>query len=80
MIDQVIHFFEIADKIIVIGTSLGVYPAAGLINYTSHGVDKYYIDPMGVSNMDRKDFTVIPKKAMDGMSELMNLLNVKKIR
>ena len=80
MIDQVIHFFEIADKIIVIGTSLAVYPAAGLINYTSPGVDKYYIDPMGASNMDRKDFTVIPKKAMDGMSELMNLLNVKKIR
>ncbi len=48
MIDQVIHFFEIADKIIVIGTSLGVYPAAGLINYTSPGIEKYYIDPMGV--------------------------------
>ena len=78
MIDQVIHFFEIADKIIVIGTSLAVYPAAGLINYTSPGVDKYYIDPMGASNMDRKDFTVIPKKAMDGMSELMKLLNVNK--
>ena len=78
MIDQVIHFFEIADKIVVIGTSLAVYPAAGLINYTSPGVDKYYIDPMGASNMDRKDFTVIPKKAMDGMSELMKLLNVNK--
>ena len=78
MIDQVIHFFEMADKIIVIGTSLAVYPAAGLINYASPGVDKYYIDPMGASNMDRKDFTVIPKKAMDGMSELMRLLNVNK--
>ena len=78
MIDQVIHFFEMADKIIVIGTSLAVYPAAGLINYASPGVEKYYIDPMGASNMDRKDFTVIPKKAMDGMSELMRLLNVNK--
>ena len=78
MINQVIHFFEMADKIIVIGTSLAVYPAAGLINYASPGVEKYYIDPMGASNMDRKDFTVIPKKAMDGMSELMKLLNVNK--
>lgn len=78
MIDHVIHFFEKADMVLVIGTSLAVYPAAGLINYTSHGVDKYYIDPMGASNMDRKDFTVIPKKAMDGMSELMKLLNVNK--
>lgn len=77
MIDQVIHFFEIADKIIVIGTSLGVYPAAGLINYTSPGIEKYYIDPMGVSNMDRDDFTVIAKKAVDGLSELVKLLNEK---
>lgn len=77
MIDRVIHFFEIADKIIVIGTSLGVYPAAGLINYASPGIEKYYIDPMGVSNMDRDDFTVIAKKAVDGLSELVKLLNEK---
>ena len=77
MIDQVIHFFEIADKIIVIGTSLGVYPAAGLINYASPGIEKYYIDPMGVSNMGRDDFTVIAKKAVDGLSELVKLLNEK---
>ena len=77
MIDQVIHFFEIADKIIVIGTSLAVYPAAGLINYASPGIEKYYIDPKGVSNMDRDDFTVIAKKAVDGLSELVKLLNEK---
>ena len=77
MIDQVIHFFEIADKIIVIGTSLGVYPAAGLINYASPGVEKYYIDPMGASHMDRNDFKLIPKKAVDGVSELVKLLSVK---
>jgi len=77
MIDQVIHFFEIADKIVVIGTSLAVYPAAGLINYASPGIEKYYIDPMGISNMDRADFTVITKKAVDGVSELVKLLSVK---
>ena len=77
MIDQVIHFFEMADKIIVIGTSLAVYPAAGLINYASPGIEKYYIDPKGVSNMDRDDFTVIAKKAVDGLSELVKLLNEK---
>ena len=77
MIDQVMHFFEIADKIVVIGTSLAVYPAAGLINYASPGIEKYYIDPMGISNMDRADFTVITKKAVDGVSELVKLLSVK---
>ena len=77
MIDQVMHFFEMADKIIVIGTSLAVYPAAGLINYASPGVEKYYIDPLGISNMDREDFTVIAKKAVDGVSELVKLLSEK---
>ena len=77
MIDQVIHFFEIADKIVVIGTSLAVYPAAGLIDYASPGIEKYYIDPMGISNMDRADFTMIAKKAVDGVSELEKLLSEK---
>ena len=77
MIDQVIHFFEMADKIIVIGTSLAVYPAAGLINYASPGIEKYYIDPMGASHMDRNDFKLIPKKAVDGVSELVKLLSEK---
>ena len=77
MIDQVIHFFEIADKIVVIGTSLAVYPAAGLIDYASPGIEKYYIDPMGISNMDRADFTMIGKKAVDGVSELEKLLSEK---
>ena len=77
MIDQVMHFFEMADKIIVIGTSLAVYPAAGLINYASPGVEKYYIDPMGASHMDRNDFKLIPKKAVDGVSELVKLLSEK---
>ena len=51
-----------------------MYPAAGLINYASPGVEKYYIDPMGLSNMDREDFTVIAKKAVDGVSDLVKLL------
>jgi NAD-dependent deacetylase len=29
----------------VIGTSLAVYPAAGLVDYTKRGIDKYLIDP-----------------------------------
>ena len=43
----------------------------------SPGIEKYYIDPMGASNMDRADFTVIAKKAVDGVSELVKLLSEK---
>ena len=35
-----------ADVFVVIGTSLAVYPAAGLIHYVRRGVPVYYIDPV----------------------------------
>ena len=44
MITSVIPFFQVAEIVIVIGTSLSVYPASGLIDYASVA-DCYYIDP-----------------------------------
>ena len=74
MIEYVIPYFEKANKVLVIGTSLAVYPAAGLINYVSADAEKYYIDPKGLTNLSRNDFTVISKKAVEGISELVNQL------
>ena len=74
MIEYVIPYVENASKVLVIGTSLAVYPAAGLINYVSADVEKYYIDPKGLTNLSRNDFTVISKKAVEGISELVNQL------
>ena len=51
-----------------------MYPAAGLINYVSDDAEKYYIDPSGFTNLSRNDFTVISKKAVEGISELVNQL------
>jgi NAD-dependent deacetylase len=61
-----------ADIFLVIGTSLQVYPASGLIDYAPYEADKYYIDPK--AEMLRNDFTIIKKKAGDGVPELLKKL------
>ena len=44
-IPQAIHIVEQADYLIVIGTSLQVYPAAGLIDYARIDIPVFYVDP-----------------------------------
>lgn len=61
-----------ADIMIIIGTSLNVYPAAGLVQYAPHGIPVYLIDPKPVSA--GSNVKQIQKSASDGMRELMELL------
>ncbi|MBQ8064573.1 MAG: NAD-dependent deacylase [Prevotella sp.] len=61
-----------ADIFIIIGTSLNVYPAAGLIHYVRPGVPVYLIDPKPVSA--GSNVTQIMKGASEGMKELAALL------
>lgn len=61
-----------ADLFLVIGTSLQVYPAAGLIDYAPVNADKYYVDPK--ASRIRNDFTIIESKAGAGVPELVKLL------
>ncbi|MEE1898351.1 NAD-dependent deacylase [Flavobacterium rakeshii] len=44
-IPEAINIVEKADYLIIIGTSLQVYPAAGLIDYAKQTIPVYYIDP-----------------------------------
>ena len=63
-----------ADIFVVVGTSLNVYPAAGLLQYAGAGVPVYLIDPHPpVSSANRK-VTVIAKGAVEGMKELYQIL------
>jgi NAD-dependent deacetylase len=48
-IDEAIEITETADVVAVIGTSLQVYPAAGLMNYAPNGAPVFYIDPRPAS-------------------------------
>ena len=62
-----------ADIVVVIGTSLVVYPAAGLLYYAKRGTPIYYIDPKP-AEIDMPNLTVIAKKATEGVKELIGKL------
>lgn len=63
-----------ADIFIVIGTSLNVYPAAGLLNFVPSGCPIFLIDPKPVQWNSTKRFHHIMKGASEGMKELTELL------
>jgi NAD-dependent deacetylase len=77
MIEHAIEILETADILIIIGTSLQVYPAAGLMNYVNQNVPVYYIDPKPATIYDLpNELKVLPLTAVEGMKivkeELLN--------
>jgi len=62
-----------ADLFLIIGTSMQVYPAAGLIHNVKAGVPVYLIDPHEVNHL-HDQITVIQKGASEGMKEFKNIL------
>ena len=63
-----------ADIMIIIGTSMVVYPAAGLIQYAGRDIPIYLIDPNDVMGRGPYDVTHIKKGASAGMEELFEKL------
>lgn len=63
-----------ADIFVVIGTSLNVYPAAGLLNYVPSDAPIYLIDPKDVNFSGYHKINHIKKGASEGMQELMQIL------
>jgi NAD-dependent deacetylase len=61
-----------ADIFIVVGTSLNVYPAAGLVDYVPYDAQKYIVDPEHPGIL--RDFTFIREKAGDGIPPLVEKL------
>jgi NAD-dependent deacetylase len=59
-----------ADIFVVIGTSLKVYPAAGLLHYVPHSVPKYLIDPEAEPDRYAGNLRVIREKATVGVTML----------
>ena len=74
MIETAINYCEQADIFLIIGTSLHVYPAAGLLNYVPHHVPVYLIDPNQVNIASGRQVHVIQQGASAGMEELMKRL------
>lgn len=78
-IEEATYLVQKADVFLVIGTSLNVYPAAGLVAYTPSSIPKYLIDPNNVEIPYNQNFKVIQKSAEKGMEELRKIL-LKKLK
>jgi len=64
-----------AEIFIVVGTSLQVYPAAGLVGYVGTEVQKYVVDPSLPSySFSTKNVEFIQKTAVEGLEELKEKL------
>lgn len=74
-IEPAVELVSEADIFVVIGTSLNVYPAAGLLHYVRRGVPVYYIDPHPAAVP--AGVTVIPLPATQGVARLIELLRTQ---
>lgn len=75
MFDRATRIVEKADILVVVGTSLAVYPAASLVHYARRGVPIYMVDP-GQPDvaMIRNPLTHIRERAAIGMPQLLEKL------
>ena len=75
-IETAVDYVEKADIFVIIGTSMNVYPAAGLLNYVPRTAEVYLIDPKPVDTHSMRQIHIIQKGASEGVKELMKLLSV----
>ncbi|MBU2938853.1 NAD-dependent deacylase [Lacinutrix sp. C3R15] len=73
MFDKAVEICETADILIIIGTSLQVYPAASLMHYVPENTTTYFIDPKP-AYVNHQKITVIAKPATVGVYEVLKLL------
>ena len=72
LIETAARWVSQADKVLVVGTSMQVYPAAGLLEYAPYEAERYLVDPRppkGLANI-----SVIEAKAKDGVPQLVDKL------
>lgn len=74
MLNQAIAQVSIADIVIVVGTSMQVYPAANLVSFAPETAEIYYLDPKPQLNdvlKQRSNLTVIEQTAALGLPKLL---------
>ena len=74
MMDEAVRITSAADIFVVIGSSLNVYPAAGLIEYAPHEASKWLIDPNEVYVSSRLKVEIIKEQASKGVEILSKRL------
>ncbi|MCP9200132.1 NAD-dependent deacylase [Gramella sp. GC03-9] len=73
MFQKAAEIMETADIVVIIGTSMQVYPAAGLVDFAPRDARFYFIDPRpNIRESDRLE--IIEKTAVKGVPELVDRL------
>lgn len=73
MMEKAVAICETAAILVVIGTSMQVYPAASLMHYVPVGIPIYFIDP-NPAIAPTSNVTIIPETATKGMKQLLKQL------
>ncbi|MES1216883.1 MAG: NAD-dependent deacylase [Bacteroidota bacterium] len=74
LIGEAAAITETADIFVVVGTSLVVYPAAGLLNYASPYIPKFILDKRIPDTSSVDNITAIEKSATEGIADLQRML------
>ncbi len=74
MIEPAAAIVSEADFVVIVGTSMQVYPAAGLVGYSPYDCPKYVIDPQIPDVRNLRNMIAIPMGASEGLSELKERL------
>jgi NAD-dependent deacetylase len=72
--EEAAQITKTADIFLIVGTSLVVYPAAGLVNYAPWQIPKFIVDKKVPYTSSLYNLTAIEKPASDGMKELSTIL------
>ena len=76
MLELAIEITKKADILVIIGTSMQVYPAASLIHYIKNETPVYFIDPKpSISDSSFENITIYAEKASIGVENLIRALN-----
>lgn len=78
MMDEAVRLTSGAEIFVVVGSSLNVYPAAGLINYAPRSASLWLIDPNDVAVPDYRNVEVITEGASRGIEMLAERLMAEK--
>jgi NAD-dependent deacetylase len=75
MLNKATHITTQADILMIIGTSMQVYPAANLIRYASSNIPKYFIDPKpAIQENHYRNLTVLAERASVGVPDIVKQL------
>lgn len=74
MMEEAIRVVRGADIFVIVGTSLVVYPAAGLVNYAPWPIPKFIVDKRIPYTSSLYNLSVIEKPATEGVAYLLKLL------